>query len=96
VHDQEEMVDEIVREVGEAFDLPPAKAKAIVEMVAARLQSSSGSDRREHDDRKDDDHGHEHREHDRYQQSGHGPGQPKKKGGLRGLLGDVGGFLGGE
>ena len=84
-------MDEIVREVVEAFDLPPAKARALVEMVAARLQSTAGRERRHHND--DDDHDHDDQHRDHYHEGGRWPGKQGKKGGLRGLLGDV---LGGE
>jgi hypothetical protein len=95
---KELIVDEIIKEVAEVFDLPPARAKVIVEMVASRLQASSA---RSGSSRQDDDHDSDHRkdehrsdDHDR--DGGHGTGKPAKKGGLRGLLGDVGGMLGGE
>jgi hypothetical protein len=95
---EEEMMDEIVRELVEVFDLPPARARAIVEMVAARLQP--GPSRGGHEPEDDDhDEGHrsdEHAAHHRDHEGGHGSGKSAKKGRLRGLLGDASGFLGGE
>jgi hypothetical protein len=97
-HGEEEMMDEIVRELVEVFDLPPARARAIVEMVAARLQP--GPSRGGHEPEDDDhDEGHrsdEHAAHHRDHEGGHGSGKSAKKGRLRGLLGDASGFLGGE
>jgi hypothetical protein len=92
------MMDEIVRELVEVFDLPPARARAIVEMVAARLQPGKArggydfEDDHHDEERRSDEHLAHHGDHE----GGHGSGKSAKKGRLRGLLGDASGFLGGE